>query len=371
MAIYCDESGFTGNDLLQEQQPWFVYAALNIDEDEAVRFRDKIKSKYYLQGEIKGKNLVKSGAGQKALRLLYEEYAPKVRIIYHHKKYALSAKYFEYVFEPVISSHNSFFYRMEFNKFIAHLVFSSFEPKKDDAENIYLKFQELLRGNDWDGLFALLRSSQMPNPLVELVATFTLIHKERILEEITTNGEIDYWILDLAQNGLYDLLRIWSVDAGLLKVICDESKPLKDAVSRIPNFSVLNQELRFWDPLGKGPTPINFSISEPIQFASSKDCAGLQLADLFASSAAWSLNNPSASFSKFIDDFNDTIFGKTRDFCVAPEPGKFLIPGTRRFEFNIMALNRLTQFSSVSPDNAGTIFMDFLKEGVKLVTVKR
>ena len=34
MPIYCDEAGYTGVNLLEENQPIFVYSGLNIDADE-------------------------------------------------------------------------------------------------------------------------------------------------------------------------------------------------------------------------------------------------------------------------------------------------------------------------------------------------
>ena len=95
MPIYCDESGYTGYNLLVEEQPYFVYSALNIEEKEADTFRNYLKDKYKLQGNLKGNNLVQSTPGQKAISELYAAYSKQVKLVFHHKKYSLACKYFE------------------------------------------------------------------------------------------------------------------------------------------------------------------------------------------------------------------------------------------------------------------------------------
>ncbi len=45
MRIYCDESGYTGYNLPEENQPYFVYSALNIEEDVAEDFVNYLKKK--------------------------------------------------------------------------------------------------------------------------------------------------------------------------------------------------------------------------------------------------------------------------------------------------------------------------------------
>jgi hypothetical protein len=59
--IYCDESGFTGNDLLDKKDTVFAYATVAINHEEATEYVNNIIQKYKLQGgELKGRNLLKS-----------------------------------------------------------------------------------------------------------------------------------------------------------------------------------------------------------------------------------------------------------------------------------------------------------------------
>lgn len=364
MPIYCDEAGYTGYNLLEKNQPYFVYAALNIEDEQANSFVDRMKAKYHLQGEPKGTNWIKSNKGRKAIIELFENHVENVRAVFYHKKYALSCKYFEYVFEPTITDSNSFFYRMKFHRFIANLVYVAFENSIEKAEDLFWSFQELLRGNNDTELFEFLHSKQTPNDLVSMIAEFTVIHRQTILEEITTNGQVDYWILDLAQTALHDLLRTWSTEIGPLKVIIDESQPLREAVANNPLYHELNAEIREWDPFGYGPSAINFSLKEAVKFGKSKNDPGLQMADLFASSIYWALNNPNDSLAQIIHSHRVAFIPSPNNCCIFPEPEMYLDANSVEFDFGVTALNRLLQFSKESPNGIGERFVEYLRNRV-------
>lgn len=370
MAIYCDESGYTGYDLLEENQPYFVYAALNIDEDEAKAVVIDLKTRYYLQGELKGKNLVKTKNGKKAISEVFVKYSRKVKVVFHHKKYALACKYFEYVFEPTVSDRNQAFYLHKFHRFIANLVYIAYQSAGDKAEDIFLRFQELIKGNDPEGLFKLLQSKYVPNELISLIAEFTVLHKKSIMDEITTGGEFDYWILDLAQTALHGLLCLWSMKLGSLTVVIDESKPLKEAVDRNPLYHRLNAELVYFDPFGDGETAINFSLKEPVTFSNSRKCYGLQLADIFASSVYWTLLHPDDDFSEKIRGYSDDYIPSPNNLCINPEPGVYLDPDSIEFSKGAYFLWKLVELSRIKTDDLGNRFADMLIEKVEQYKTK-
>lgn len=54
MTIYCDKSGYTGADLLEKNQPHFVFSGVSLTEDLKQEIKDLIHSNYRVQGEIKG-----------------------------------------------------------------------------------------------------------------------------------------------------------------------------------------------------------------------------------------------------------------------------------------------------------------------------
>lgn len=356
MPIFCDESGYTGYNLLEQNQPYFVYAALNIEEEEAKEFVGYLKKKYFLQGELKGMNLVKHKNGKMAIAKLYEKYAENVRIVYHHKKYALACKYFEYVFEPAIHENSKAFYSQNFHRFIANLVYIAFESTKENAEDLFLKFQELIRGNDPDGLFQFLESIHVPNELVSLIAEFTIRNRDTMMKEIMTEGKYDYWILDLAQTALHSLLAVWSMKIGALSVVVDESQPLREMVDRNPLFQRLNDTLVYADPFGEGETALNFSLSKYITFSNSKKSFGLQLADLFASSVYWTLLHPGDDLAVVVKSHANKYIPHPNNVCITPEPGVYVRPGTIDFDKGVFFLHQLVKLSRESTEHLGSRF---------------
>ncbi|EOR94207.1 hypothetical protein ADIARSV_2623 [Arcticibacter svalbardensis MN12-7] len=374
MPIYCDESGYTGSNLLVTAQPYFVYAALNAEEKEIEDFYNYLRAKYRLQGELKGANLVHTAGGKRAISELFNHFGEKVKIIFHHKKYALACKFFEYSYEPVIANKNTFFYQMRFNRFVAHLFYISFEKSENSAEKVFELFQELLLGNNVDGIFKIFRHIPAPNEILKLITTFTIIHKDAILDEIYTDGKIDAWILDLTHSALYDMLCCWGIEIDEMEVICDNSKPLEAAVNRYPYFYSVGLEKKFWAPFGE-TLPLNFTLAKPIVFETSKKSKGLQLADLFASAAFYSLKNPINSLSLTINNQLEKIYLSTESYCIMPQPETYLNPATEEFRFGIWAISALTKASVEDSENVlgcfeKEFYRKFTKTGTKIKSKK-
>ena len=365
MPIYCDEAGNNGNDLLQESQPYFVYAALNIQEADAEQMVQHLKTTYRLQGvEPKGVNIVRTKHGQAAILDLYERYADQVRIVYHHKKYALACKFFEYIFEPAISSFNMLFYRSNFHRFIANVVFEGLMLNPGSPEKIFREFQLFVKGENFDGIFNALKANRPSDIFISQIIEYAILHKEAIVKDIQSGGGVEPWILDLAQSGLYDLLIQWGQEIGELTVFCDTTHALKHVVENHLVYEP-NQEVRRWDPFGDGEIPINFKLSAPIVLTSSKKHAGIQLVDMFASSVYYTLKNPEDEFAKKLFPFITKITENTGRKCIMPQPNLYSTPGTPSFDFGMVALKRLIEFSHIDKANAGKLFVEYMMKGIK------
>jgi len=148
-AIYCDEAGFTGNHLLDEQQPVFAYASVAIEQPEADRIVRRLLTDSPLPGtELKGARLAKSARGRAvildALRFIRGRYIATA----HHKKFSLACKFFEYVYEPVLARNNSLFYAHGFHRFVAALVYMNFILKDEPTENLVRQFEAFMRSLD-------------------------------------------------------------------------------------------------------------------------------------------------------------------------------------------------------------------------------
>src|ERR1700730_7019548 len=123
-TIFCDEAGFTGNNLLDKEQQAFVYVGLAMPADRAQELVMATIKDLRLQGtELKGARLLKTDAGRVAITRILNSCVPDARWVVHHKTYALACKMFEYIFEPPLANQNSIYYAAGFHRFISSLLF--------------------------------------------------------------------------------------------------------------------------------------------------------------------------------------------------------------------------------------------------------
>lgn len=101
--IYFDESGFTGTNLLNQNQTVFTYAAVGLDNKKAEELISIIKTNYPTQAqELKFKNYSKSSKCEDFCLFVINLLKDYSRVVVFDKKFALCAKFFEYMFEPAI-----------------------------------------------------------------------------------------------------------------------------------------------------------------------------------------------------------------------------------------------------------------------------
>ena len=102
-TIYLDEAGFTGNNLLDPEQPLLVYSSLALEEGLAAELLDEALDKFRIHSEeLKGARLVRSRKGKQVISWLLEKCADQSLLFIADKEYALACKFFEYVYEPVL-----------------------------------------------------------------------------------------------------------------------------------------------------------------------------------------------------------------------------------------------------------------------------
>jgi hypothetical protein len=101
-TIYIDESGFTGDDLYNSEQRYFVIASTIIGDEEAERILRKCFPRY--QGrEFKFTNIWKRGTNRNGLRALANEIpalADQMFTFIVDKRFSLLIKIFDYLVEP-------------------------------------------------------------------------------------------------------------------------------------------------------------------------------------------------------------------------------------------------------------------------------
>ena len=131
--IFCDETGSTGNNLLDTAQPLFAYASIAIEPAEAKSLVEELIAQCRPQGtELKGRKLVRSSRGRKLVTALLERCGSNAKVSVWNKRFALATQFFEHVFEPVLAEQNSLFYRIGFHKLLATCFTSRSRPIQNE-----------------------------------------------------------------------------------------------------------------------------------------------------------------------------------------------------------------------------------------------
>src|SRR5260370_11999143 len=202
-TIFCDESGFTENDLSNVDQPHFVYAGIAITPEEANEIKDRVIREYQVNGnELKGKKLVKYAKGRRAVSDILEKVGSRSQCAVMHKKYAVACKLDEYLFEPVLAEKSRIFYEIGFHRFISMIVYLEMRIREGNAERLFENFEQLMRRKDMTGLSYLFGAGPVEpavRSLSAMVQEFCVINQQKIFEEIDflRNLTVGRWILDL------------------------------------------------------------------------------------------------------------------------------------------------------------------------------
>lgn len=290
MPIYCDESGFTGNNLLNRDQQFFSYTGVNIGADESREYVKWFKNKFKIkQEELKAHKLLARPNGRDAVTELLFEFKERTKTACSLKKFSLSCKFFEYIFEPLLAEKNSIFYQSGFHLFIAYAIYIHAFSTESSAEDLLQDFENFMRGRPLREDAQLFSKNSETAQVVAKIMEFASIHRDKILEEFNDLGVYKRWILDDSLSHLYPILTHWTEDTGDILVVCDESKPLASAKETIDAF--VGRKDQVWQRLNDQEWPLIPHLSEPVIFASSCNEPGLQIADIMASATCYMLKN--------------------------------------------------------------------------------
>ena len=344
-TVYFDESGATGNHLMDPEQPFFVYASLGLEENEASAIHSEMVHRLRIKSpELKGISLTKRRQGRDAILWLWTEVGQRSKVAVADKTYALAGKFFEYMFEPPLASRNSLFYSIDFHKFIANFLYISFRSGDADTRKIFRDFERLMRTHDLDELEKVLSSLNHldTSTLLGTILTFCLCNQDRIKSEIKLLRELDEgarWDLELSQTMVHWLLAHWGEEFEALEAYCDESKPIESNMEMFNQF--IGRKDKAYIKLGGDPRPsLVYNLSGPIKLVDSKKYPGVQIADLLASSVAYSLKNQGQEFpNQCMELAQESI-----TLAVVAEPDEFQ-PAREKGDLNMLVLVELSNRS--------------------------
>lgn len=303
--LFLDECGYTGQDLLNKQQPIFTLASLHLEEAECRKLLD-----YYFSG-IRAKEIKHSAIigrrGQEKLVLDFLDYITEreelVKFSLVHKRFAIVCKMVDAIMEEAMFKSGLDLYDRGGNIALSHVFFYCIPALEgeDFFETLLQKFQILFRVKDkqsCEEFFEFVFNHQCQNGEAVISMLRYALYQLGI-DEIISN-DIN---LDVAFPSALNLMAIWRKSTSeKFSLIHDSSsnmsrvKDLWDLIvdPKIPK-ALVGYDRRTWE----------FPIAiEGTSFEKSEDWAGLQLCDVLAGSlnyyARWLCNNKD----------NSDIYGK-------------------------------------------------------------
>lgn len=297
--ISCDEAGFTGPELLNEDQPVFAYAAVDLTPAEAQAIIDATRAKHRIQApELKSKVLRKRANWPAIAAEVAEAAEGRASVIAFDKRLNLAGKTFEYLFEPVLEDNNILFYRHNLHRFLMNALHRVMVASGEGVDELALELQEFMRSFDpaaAPALFATGRGRDDVSVVLDCLLRFVRGYARRI-EGRTAHlraGESDIgkWALDLTSAGVFSLvLRGWGLRYPSIELLCDDSKPLRAVAPFFDNLVDRDERIDITD--GRRMVPVRANLAKPLAFGSSAQHPTLQIADILAGTTADVIKRP-------------------------------------------------------------------------------
>lgn len=264
--LFCDESGFTGQDLLNPDQQYFSYSSVLIDPLEADEIVAQTRADFPLGKELKGSRMLSNSPGRKAAEFIFDKVVGRSITVVADKRYALAGKLFEYIFDPVVDG-NYALYNVGFHKCVTNLLYSRFTTRNPSSVELLNRFQKAVRTQDFSGL---IESVTKGSELAERLGRFCFEQQSLIGEEFAPSGNevVGKWGLELSSTCVTGLLQLWAERGIEIRLVLDESKPLVAWAERIKNLVPVRpgpqEEDAIWRSLTSDTESTSFSLSRSV-----------------------------------------------------------------------------------------------------------
>ncbi len=290
MIIFLDETGYTGEDLANKDQPVFVLASHNFSEEESQELKNRFFSRVRAD-ELKHSSLAKRPAqGEMVVDFLQyvADYQDRVKLFVAYKPFALVAKLVDSIIEPVFYNAGIDLYNQGHNLALTNLYFYCIPAFSDEYYFYELLscFQNLYRFRTheaYDTFFEFVFTDTPSKELNEMLAWLRLGHDilgyKKLIEVIPNN------YLDIAFTMSLKLMSNWRLETDdPIHLKYDESSNM--AKRKMIWDALVDPDL---DPVVVGydrrTLKMPIAINETV-FDSSRNWAGLQIADVLAGATA-------------------------------------------------------------------------------------
>lgn len=288
-AVFIDESNYTGEDLLDDNQPVFAAASVRISGDDAAEILARTIGPTQAR-EAKFSRIIRRRGGEDRILWFVREvtgrYPDEVALCYMHKRFALFVKLVDSWLEPVLYPTGYDFYERGQAQSFCYMAYQCLRTFEGDGVvqallDGYLRFMRAPTQESFDRFWDLvqsLRDNVRREESGELL-DYILLGRTLGLEHVFDLGARP---TDIALGSLMRLLIFWNKRFGVpFRVVHDASKnihSMKWMVDAIADPS-MEETLVGFDQETAYTLPLR--VSE-LTFASSENTPELQVADLLA-----------------------------------------------------------------------------------------
>lgn len=322
-TIFLDECGYTGQNLLDVEQPVFTLASLTLPEADCRELKDIFFGDVQ-STELKYLSLSRRPKQRKMILEFIKELSGKpslVKFSFAHKQFVLVAKMVEMLVEPACYEDGIDLYDQGANIGFANLLFYTLPVfGGGDFFNTLLKyFQDMMRfrtKESYQAFFGLIFQQEHSPDLNDLLNFFRVSHIKFGYDLLETKDH-----LDIAVSLTLSLMSLWQQDLD------------DDIVLIHDNSSAMARERKIWDVVVDPNLPsieVGYDIRKtqfPIRVIKtcpedSRSWAGLQLADILAGAftrcARWLTEgeNVDDEFGRSLTEIMSEAFSC---FAIAPE----------------------------------------------------
>lgn len=295
MNLYFDESGNSGENLLDKEQPVFVLVSHNLNENQS---KELLKDFDTNTDEIHFKKIRRYKKHYASLiKLLNNDLIDysHIKIAYYYKKFAICAHLVDQIVETYYFKNHLPFYERGLNILYANTlyIYCEFFELQLEFNNLLELFQKMFREKSSESINAFYELTQQIESKLEkkgegLDFFIPISDSRKYIDEILSPDKT--YRMELTIPSITILSDIWFKETGeKLDIIHDESKSLKEweeTIMSLSNQSTPPQQIGYDSRTMTFPLPI-----KSIKRVNSKEYSQVQLADIIGSSFAYYAKN--------------------------------------------------------------------------------
>ena len=284
--VVFDETGNTGQNLLDPDQSVFALASLCMDDDTVARLLALATPPG--AKEAKFSRLRQSTPGQRRILEVLRDPAisdTTTKLSVYHKRFMVTTKIADLLVEPLVHARGGDFYAEGQNIAFANML-HAVTPVfcgRDHHNRMLTCFVAMVRDprhETIDAFYMQIDAMMRDSVDREFISTLDLLRQSRIvIDQLVNIGDVT--ALDPAIPSFVDLASQWTYQLGVpFDVVHDASKPLQHLEDRLRRLISLSNQSVVYENRGVGSQlPL---LATGIEFVDSFSVPAIQLADLVA-----------------------------------------------------------------------------------------